>query len=225
MNQAPTQDGVGPFRATIPRVSIESAATRQRAGGPSPRPLRRWGGALDHRAPPCRRRPPPAPPPDRGPSTGLLVITGSDLYRRRRPRAVRTPPRRSSQPAMRSSSSAMSPRSPRPAAPSRPLARLQLTARRHNRVIRLQRASTELEQLLDFAGLADVVPTRARLRRYAAASVSGSPNSGNSRPTSRKQLIATIRPSATSRSCTPHASNPPSAPLPGTARTPPCRCP
>ncbi|HVF78073.1 MAG TPA: STAS domain-containing protein [Solirubrobacteraceae bacterium] len=38
------------------------------------------------------------------------------------------------------------------------LARLQLTARRNNRRIRLHRASPELEQLLDFAGLAEVVP-------------------------------------------------------------------
>src|SRR4051812_34674793 len=37
------------------------------------------------------------------------------------------------------------------------LARLQLTARRLGRRIRLQRASPELEQLLAFAGLADVV--------------------------------------------------------------------
>jgi hypothetical protein len=39
------------------------------------------------------------------------------------------------------------------------LARLQLTASRAHRRIRLQRASPALEQLLDFAGLADVVPT------------------------------------------------------------------
>lgn len=37
------------------------------------------------------------------------------------------------------------------------VARLQLTARRLGRRIRLQRASQELEQLLAFAGLADVV--------------------------------------------------------------------
>ena len=37
------------------------------------------------------------------------------------------------------------------------LARLQLTAHRLHRRIRLQRASPQLEQLLDFAGLADVV--------------------------------------------------------------------
>lgn len=38
------------------------------------------------------------------------------------------------------------------------LARLQLTARRAQRHIRLRRASPELEQLLDFVGLADVLP-------------------------------------------------------------------
>jgi len=38
------------------------------------------------------------------------------------------------------------------------LARLQLTARRLQRRIRLQRASPELQQLLQFVGLADVVP-------------------------------------------------------------------
>jgi hypothetical protein len=38
------------------------------------------------------------------------------------------------------------------------LARLQLTARRLQRRIRLQRASPELQQLLEFVGLADVVP-------------------------------------------------------------------
>jgi hypothetical protein len=42
------------------------------------------------------------------------------------------------------------------------LARLQLTARRRGRRIRLQRASPELEGLLEFVGLADVVPVRPR---------------------------------------------------------------
>ena len=41
------------------------------------------------------------------------------------------------------------------------LARLQLTARRRQRRIRLQRASPELQQLLQFVGLADVVPASA----------------------------------------------------------------
>jgi NADPH-dependent ferric siderophore reductase len=41
------------------------------------------------------------------------------------------------------------------------LARLQLTARRLHRRIRLQRASPELRQLLQFAGLAGVVPAGA----------------------------------------------------------------
>jgi hypothetical protein len=44
------------------------------------------------------------------------------------------------------------------------LARLQLTARRHGRRIRLQRASRELEQLIEFVGLADVLETRPVLR-------------------------------------------------------------
>lgn len=38
------------------------------------------------------------------------------------------------------------------------LARLQLTARRAKRRIRLERPRPELLQLLDFAGLADVIP-------------------------------------------------------------------
>ena len=42
------------------------------------------------------------------------------------------------------------------------LARLQLTARRRGRRIRLQRVSPELEGLLEFVGLADVVPVRTR---------------------------------------------------------------
>ncbi|MDP8967128.1 MAG: STAS domain-containing protein [Actinomycetota bacterium] len=41
------------------------------------------------------------------------------------------------------------------------LARLQLTARRLHRRLRLQRASPQLEELLDFAGLADVVAPNA----------------------------------------------------------------
>lgn len=41
------------------------------------------------------------------------------------------------------------------------LARLQLTARRHNRHIRLQRASPCLEHLLEFVGLADVMSGKA----------------------------------------------------------------
>lgn len=41
------------------------------------------------------------------------------------------------------------------------LARLQLTARRANRRIRLRRASPQLRHLLDVAGLADVLPLGA----------------------------------------------------------------
>ena len=44
------------------------------------------------------------------------------------------------------------------------LARLQLTARRLGRQIRLHRASPELDQLLSFAGLADVVTVSPGLR-------------------------------------------------------------
>lgn len=40
------------------------------------------------------------------------------------------------------------------------LARLQLTARRNQRRIRLRRTSPALQHLLDFAGLADVVPSQ-----------------------------------------------------------------
>jgi len=44
------------------------------------------------------------------------------------------------------------------------LARLQLTARRHGRRIRLQRVSPELQQLIEFVGLADVLGVRPALR-------------------------------------------------------------
>lgn len=40
------------------------------------------------------------------------------------------------------------------------LARLQLAARRRGCQVRLQRASTELLELVDFMGLADVLPDR-----------------------------------------------------------------
>jgi len=43
------------------------------------------------------------------------------------------------------------------------LARLQLTARRRGRRIRLQRVSRELQQLLEFVGLAGVVAVRPAL--------------------------------------------------------------
>jgi ABC-type transporter Mla MlaB component len=42
------------------------------------------------------------------------------------------------------------------------LARLQLTARRFGRQVRLQRASRELDQLLQFVGLAEVLATGTR---------------------------------------------------------------
>jgi ABC-type transporter Mla MlaB component len=44
------------------------------------------------------------------------------------------------------------------------LARLQLTARRHGRRIRLQRASRELQQLIEFVGLSEVLAARPALR-------------------------------------------------------------
>jgi hypothetical protein len=44
------------------------------------------------------------------------------------------------------------------------LARLQLTARRHGRRIRLQRASRELQQLIEFVGLSEVLAGRPALR-------------------------------------------------------------
>jgi hypothetical protein len=44
------------------------------------------------------------------------------------------------------------------------LARLQLTARRHGRRIRLQRASRELQQLIEFVGLSEVLAARPPLR-------------------------------------------------------------
>jgi ABC-type transporter Mla MlaB component len=44
------------------------------------------------------------------------------------------------------------------------LARLQLTARRHGRRIRLQRASRELQQLIEFVGLSEVLAVRPALR-------------------------------------------------------------
>jgi hypothetical protein len=44
------------------------------------------------------------------------------------------------------------------------LARLQLAARRHGRRIRLQRASRELQQLIEFVGLSEVLAARPALR-------------------------------------------------------------
>lgn len=44
------------------------------------------------------------------------------------------------------------------------LARLQLTARRHGRRIRLQRASRELRQLIELVGLSEVLAARPALR-------------------------------------------------------------
>jgi ABC-type transporter Mla MlaB component len=44
------------------------------------------------------------------------------------------------------------------------LARLQLTARRLGRRMRLHRASTEVQRLVAFAGLADALPLSAGLR-------------------------------------------------------------
>lgn len=47
------------------------------------------------------------------------------------------------------------------------LARLQLTARRANRTIRLQRASPAVQELLELAGLADVIAATSAAPRTA----------------------------------------------------------
>lgn len=103
----------------------------------------------------------PQPPPDRERSTGLLVVggpvAGSDDVRRlcEQLQAVI---------AAAAAGVVVCDVSALPASVRtiEALARLQLTARRLQRRIRLQRPSRELEQLLEFAGLADVVSVNAR---------------------------------------------------------------
>lgn len=101
---------------------------------------------------------PPPPSPDR--STGLLVIAGpvpdaaAARVLRERLRAVMST---TDAPTIVVDVAAL----PATCRSIEALARLQLTARRANRGIRLTRASPALEHLLDFAGLADVVPIAA----------------------------------------------------------------
>lgn len=99
------------------------------------------------------------PPADPEPSTGLLVIAG--------PVAARDVPalcdRLRTVIAMSDAEVVVCDVAglPANARSIEALARMQLTARRLQRRIRLQRASPELQQLLQFAGLADVVSVRA----------------------------------------------------------------
>lgn len=74
------------------------------------------------------------------------------------------------------------------------LARLQLTARRLGRRVRIRHASGELRQLLALVGLTDVVV----LAPAHHCGSRGSPKSGNSVAVSRKKVSSTIRPSDTS---------------------------
>jgi hypothetical protein len=101
---------------------------------------------------------PPAPPPE--PSTGLLVVAapiGDVAMLCERLRSVFAT---SDAEVVVCDVGAL----PANARTIEALARLQLTARRLGRRIRLQRASPELEQLLEFAGLADVVAVGRALR-------------------------------------------------------------
>jgi hypothetical protein len=104
---------------------------------------------------------PPAPPPE--PSTGLLVVAapigdGDVAMLCERLRAVIGT---SDAEIVVCDVGAL----PANARTIEALARLQLTARRLGRRIRLQRASHQLEQLLAFVGLADVVAVGPGLRR------------------------------------------------------------
>ena len=106
----------------------------------------------------------PPPPPDPARSTGLLVIAGpvagpEDI--RRLCEQLRAVVASGDARVVVCDVSAL----PADARAIEALARLQLTARRLGRRIRLQRASRCLEQLLEFAGLADVVSVNAAVGR------------------------------------------------------------
>jgi len=68
------------------------------------------------------------------------------------------------------------------------LARLQLTARRLGRRVRLRHASAELQELLAFVGLDEVVPFQRRLR----LGLKRQTESGNRLAVSRNALKPTI---------------------------------
>ena len=86
------------------------------------------------------------------------------------------------------------------------LARLALAARRAGCQVRLCGASEELRALVELSGLADVLqPRRAQGCSYAS-SRGGRPNSGKIVSVARKKVNSTIRPSATSSTCSAHGS-------------------
>ena len=77
------------------------------------------------------------------------------------------------------------------------LARLQLAARRLGLEIRLRHASSELQELLAFVGLATTCYESSR---------AGRPKSGKSVSVPRKNVSSTIRPSEISSTCSAHGS-------------------
>ena len=102
--------------------------------------------------------PSPHPSPDRDPTTGLLVIAGpvrgADDVRALCERLAKVMTKSDAGTVVCDVHGL-----PPDARALEALARLQLTARRARRRIRLQRAAPELLELLSFAGLADVIPS------------------------------------------------------------------
>lgn len=102
---------------------------------------------------------PPSPPPRPRPSAGLLVLAEpvtDDTAVRALCERLRAVIAATDAPMIDVVVGAL----PATCRSLQALARLQLTARRANRRIRLHRASPSLRHLLDFAGLADIVAVR-----------------------------------------------------------------